>query len=671
MALVAVPRPLRTLFSYTLQGCEPLVGMRVLVPFGKQHSVGVVSALQTTEVNTGDATFTLKAVEALLDGVPVLDEQLLDLLQWAARYYHHPLGEVIFSALPLVLRKAKPLPKRLQAALSRLASPQPVEAVADTLRLNEAQQACLQQIQQWNQQPVLRPVLLHGITGSGKTEIYLRLLAPLVATGQQALVLVPEIGLTPQLLERFQRFFGAAAIVCLHSGLSEGERLQAWLQARSGQAAIILGTRSAIFAPAPFLGMIIVDEEHDASFKQQEGFRYHARDLAVKRAQMLAIPIVLGSATPALETLYNAQIGRFHYTRLSRRPAASSPPQVRLQDTRPFALEAGLTPPSLQAIRQTLERGEQAMVFLNRRGFAPTLFCPSCGWHARCAHCSANMTWHARRNRLICHHCGAEQAAPLQCPACHSQQLTTQGLGTERLELSLESHFPNFPVIRIDRDSTSRKGELTEKLASVRSNAPLLLVGTQMLAKGHDFPNLTLVVIVDIDHALFSTDYRALERLGQLLVQVAGRAGRAAKAGQVTLQTCQPEHPLLHQLVGHGYRAYAQQLLAERQRWQFPPFAYQALIRASSSSSMEKALRFLAQLNQWLAAHAPQDIRRFGPVPAVLEKRANRYRAQLLLSSPRRAALHSGLHALLHAAPKFAASSGIRWSVDVDPLDFS
>lgn len=672
LALVAVPRPLRTLFSYTLpQGCEPQVGMRVLVPFGKQHSVGVVLSLQTTAVETGDAAFTLKAIEALLDSVPVLDPALLAWLQWAARYYHHPLGEVIFSALPLALRKAKPLPKRLQAALTRPATPQPVAGVADTLLLNEAQQACLQQIQHWSQQAVLRPVLLHGITGSGKTEIYLRLLAPLVAAGRQALVLVPEIGLTPQLLERFQRFFGAAAIVCLHSGLSEGERLQAWLQARSGQAAIILGTRSAVFTPAPFLGMIVIDEEHDASFKQQEGFRYHARDLAVKRAQMLSIPIVLGSATPALETLYNAQSGRFHYTHLGSRPAASSPPQVRLQDTRPFALQAGLAPPSLQALRETLARGEQAMVFLNRRGFAPTLFCPRCGWHASCAHCSANLTWHARRNRLMCHHCGAEQATPLQCPSCGNPQLTTQGVGTERLELSLESHFPHFPVIRIDRDTTSRKGELAEKLANVRSNAPMLLVGTQMLAKGHDFPNLTLVVIVDIDHALFSTDYRALERLGQLLVQVAGRAGRAAKAGQVILQTCQPEHPLLHQLVGHGYRAYAQHLLAERQRWQFPPFAYQALIRASSSSSMEKALHFLEQLSQWLVSHAQQDIQRLGPVPAVLEKRANRYRAQLLLSSRQRAALHRALHALLNASPTFAGSSGVRWSVDVDPLDFS
>lgn len=672
LALVAVPRPLRTLFSYTLpQDSEPpLVGMRVLVPFGKQHSVGVVVGLQAAVADAADGAFALKAVEAILDAVPILDAQLLELLQWAARYYHHPLGEVIFSALPLALRKAKPLPKRLQAALTRPVTPQSVAAVSDTLRLHDAQQACLQQIQQWRQQP-LRPVLLHGITGSGKTEIYLRLLVPLVAAGRQALVLVPEIGLTPQLLERFRRFFGEAAIVCLHSGLSEGERLQAWLQARSGQAAIILGTRSAIFTPAPFLGMIIIDEEHDGSFKQQEGFRYHARDLAVKRAQMLNIPIVLGSATPALETLYNAQSGRFHYTRLSCRPAASSPPQVRLQDTRPFELQAGLAPPSLQALRQTLERGEQAMVFLNRRGFAPTLFCPSCGWHASCTHCSANMTWHARRNRLICHHCGAEQATPQQCPACCNPQLTTQGLGTERLELSLQSHFPDCSVIRIDRDTTSRKGELAEKLASVRSNEPLLLVGTQMLAKGHDFPNLTLVVIVDIDQALFSTDYRALERLGQLLVQVAGRAGRAAKAGQVIVQTCQPEHPLLHQLVGHGYRAYAQQLLAERQRWQFPPFAYQALIRASSSSSMEKALRFLEQLSQWLASHVPQGIQRFGPVPAVLEKRANRYRAQLLLSSQQRTALHRALHALLNASPTCAGSSGIRWSVDVDPLDFS
>lgn len=676
IAQVAVPRPLRTLFSYALpDGQLPLPGTRVLIPFGKQQAVGLVMALETAagqpEGEQAEAEFVLKPVEAILDPAPLPDPHLLELLQWAARYYHHPIGEVIFSALPVALRKPKPLSARLQ----KLADAPPVASTpaspAEAMHLTEEQQHCLHQIRVWNQQPPLRPILLHGITGSGKTEIYLRLIAPLVAAGQQALVIVPEIGLTPQLLLRFQHFFGDTPLVCLHSALSDGDRLKAWLQARSGQAAIIIGTRSAIFAPAPHLGLIVIDEEHDASLKQQEGFRYHARDLAIKRAQMLGIPIVMGSATPALESLYNAQSGRFHYVRLSHRPGSTCTPALNIQDTRPFELQAGLAPPSLQAIRQTLARGEQVMVFLNRRGFAPTLFCPSCGWHASCQHCSVNMTWHARRNRLVCHHCGAEQATPAHCPTCNNPNLTTQGQGTERLELSLQNHFPAFPVVRIDRDTTSRKGELEAKLSTVRSNEPLVLVGTQMLAKGHDFPNLTLVVILDIDHSLFSTDYRALERLGQLLVQVAGRAGRADKPGRVILQTSQPEHPLLHQLVGHGYTPFARQLLEDRKRWHFPPFGHQALIRASSSASMEKALKFLDTISQRLALSAGSDLQRLGPIPAPVEKRANRYRAQLLLASGQRASLHTALHLLLQADNKLPGSAGIRWSVDVDPIDFS
>ncbi|MGB5599477.1 MAG: primosomal protein N', partial [Thiothrix litoralis] len=470
---------------------------------------------------------------------------------------------------------------------------------------------------------------------------------------------------------RFAHFFGDTPMACLHSALSDGERMKAWLQARSGEARIIIGTRSAIFTPAPNLALIVIDEEHDASLKQQEGFRYHARDLAIKRAQMLNIPIVMGTATPSLESLYNADTARFHYVRLNQRPGTTRKPDLQIQDTRPFELQAGLTPHSLQAIRTTLARGEQVMVFLNRRGFAPALYCPSCGWQASCQHCSVKMTWHARRNKLVCHHCGAEQATPLRCPQCQNPQLTTQGQGTERLELALQTYFPAAVVVRIDRDSTSRKGELEAKLATVRSNDPLILVGTQMLAKGHDFPNLTLVIILDIDQSLLSTDYRALERLGQLLIQVAGRAGRADKAGRVILQTSQPDHPMLHQLVGHGYTPFARQLLEDRKRWHFPPFGYQALIRASSTASMEKALQFLEQISQLLIVTDGADIQRLGPIPALLEKRANRYRAQLLLGSQHRAALHAALLQLLNPSVKLPGRSGIRWSVDVDPIDFS
>lgn len=669
---VAVPRPLRTLLSYTCADeSAPKPGSRVLIPLGKQHAVGLVIRVETAPPEDADSRFTLKPVEAILDTTPLPDAHLLELLQWGARYYHHPVGEVIFSALPVALRKPKPLSSRLQKLLGRYEAPSLAPVERNHLQLTDEQQLCLHSIEQWNLQAPLRPILLHGITGSGKTEIYLRLIAPLFAAGKQVLVIVPEIGLTPQLLLRFAHFFGDTPMACLHSALSDGERMKAWLQARSGEARIIIGTRSAIFTPAPNLALIVIDEEHDASLKQQEGFRYHARDLAIKRAQMLNIPIVMGTATPSLESLYNADTARFHYVRLNQRPGTTRKPDLQIQDTRPFELQAGLTPHSLQAIRTTLARGEQVMVFLNRRGFAPALYCPSCGWQASCQHCSVKMTWHARRNKLVCHHCGAEQATPLRCPQCQNPQLTTQGQGTERLELALQTHFPAAVVVRIDRDSTSRKGELEAKFATVRSNDPLILVGTQMLAKGHDFPNLTLVIILDIDQSLLSTDYRALERLGQLLIQVAGRAGRADKAGKVILQTSQPDHPMLHQLVGHGYTPFARQLLEDRKRWHFPPFGYQALIRASSTASMEKALQFLEQISQLLIVTDGADIQRLGPIPALLEKRANRYRAQLLLGSQHRAALHAALLQLLNPSVKLPGRSGIRWSVDVDPIDFS
>lgn len=673
---VAVPRPLRTTLTYRIDSERiPAVGERVAIPLGKQHSIGLIWKVESQHSTTDDG-FELKPVQELLDEAPLPDSHWLELLEWAARYYHHPLGEALFTALPAALRKPKTLSKRMQKLLTatekKQSSPIAVEGSiqeSQTLTLTAEQQQCLQTIQQWNRADTPRPILLQGITGSGKTEVYLRLIRPLLAADKQALIIVPEIGLTPQLLERFTHFFPVATIVCLHSGLSDGERLKAWLLARSGQADIIIGTRSAIFTPTPQLGLIIVDEEHDSSLKQQEGFRYHGRDLAIKRAQMLNIPVILGTATPSLESLYNVQAGRYHHARLQQRPGIARPPSLQIQDTRPFTLEAGLTPSSLQAIHATLQRGEQVMIFLNRRGFAPALFCPSCGWQATCHHCSVKMTWHARRNRLVCHHCGAEHPTPAECPSCHNPKLTTQGQGTERVELALQSTFSDFPVIRIDRDSTSRKGELEDKLTTVRSNEPLILVGTQMLAKGHDFPNLTLVVILDIDQALLSTDYRALEKLGQLLVQVAGRAGRAEKPGLVILQTTQPQHPLLHQLVGQGYTPFARHLLEERKRWHFPPYGYHALIRANASS-MEKALKLLDHIRQQLAGGG-YNIQQLGPVPAPLEKRANRYRAHLLLGSQQRASLHNAVKFLVTHETKLPGRSSVRWSIDIDPLDFT
>lgn len=691
---VAIPRPIHSTLSYLLpensassdttllDAANRWLGRRVAVPLGKQETAGIILQCSHYEPNTApdtdthaQPTFTLKTLTQVLDEVALVDAHLLALLEWAARYYHHPIGEVVFTALPLALRQAKPLGKRAQALLNSPTTVVIPTPTATGVTLTAEQQQCLATMQTWLQTAPPKPILLHGITGSGKTEIYLHLMTQVLAQNQQVLVIVPEIGLTPQLLARFTHFFTETAMVCLHSGLSDGERLKAWLKARSAQARIIIGTRSAIFTPAPQLGLIVVDEEHDASLKQQDSFRYHARDLAIKRAQMLGIPVILGTATPSLESLHNTQSSRFHYCRLNQRPGMARTPNVQLQDVRPFSgiLQAGLTPPSLQAMRNTLLRGEQVMVFLNRRGFAPALYCQSCGWQAACPHCSVNMTWHARRNRLVCHHCGVEHPTPSICPQCHQTQLTTQGQGTERLELVLQNHFATYPMIRIDRDVTRRKGELEAKLATVRTNEPLVLVGTQMLAKGHDFPNLTLVIILDTDQSLHSTDYRALERLGQLLVQVAGRAGRADKAGQVILQTAQPEHPLLNYLLGQGYGAFATQLLTDRQRWAYPPFTYQALIRASSPHSMEKALDFLQQISPLIMAEQPTltALQCLGPVPAPLEKRANRYRAQLLLTSRQRPVLHAALHRLQQHENRLAGRSTVHWSIDVDPIEFS
>lgn len=667
---VAIPRPLFSLFSYSLPaGMTAVIGGRVSVPFGQQPSIGLVIAIH--EQDPDEMSYTLKPVMECIDQQPMVDASVLALLQWAARYYHHPIGEVVFTALPVALRKPKPLSTRLQKKLNALKVTTIAHTPPSPLQLTADQQICLAELQAWLKKKKPKPTLLQGVTGSGKTEIYVRLIEPVLAQGKQVLVLVPEIGLTPQLVTRLTHYFGETGLVSLHSALTDGERLSVWLQAMQGQARIVIGTRSAIFTPMPHLGLIIIDEEHDASLKQQEGLRYHGRDLAIKRAQLLTIPILLGTATPSLESLYNAQRGRFSYARLTQRPHAIRKPRLQLQDSRGLALQAGLSALSLKVIKRTLERGEQVMIFLNRRGFAPTLYCPACGWQATCEHCSVNMTWHARRNRLLCHHCSAEQATPLLCPHCHSEQLTTQGQGTERLEIVLQNHFSEYEVIRFDRDATQVKGALADKLDKVRSNEPLMLVGTQMLAKGHDFPNLTLVVIVDIDQALFSTDYRALERLGQLVVQVAGRAGRAQKAGQVILQTSQPENALLQQLISQGYTAFAQQLLELRRRWGYPPFGYHALIRASSAQSMEKVLAWLEQVNQLLADLNLPVVQRLGPVPAPIEKRANRYRAQLLLGSTQRPALHQTLQYLQQHEKTLPGRAGIRWSMDVDPIDFN
>jgi len=507
--------------------------------------------------------------------------------------------------------------------------------------------------------------LLHGITGSGKTEVYLHLVARVLAQGRGALILVPEIGLTPQLVGRFRERFSAPLAV-LHSGLTDKQRLDAWRQAFSGHARIVLGTRSAVFAPVHALGLIVVDEEHDASFKQHEGgFRYSARDLAVVRAQRAAVPIVLGSATPALETLFNVAAGRYQRLSLPRRTAQAQAPRLGLIDLRVNAVQAGISTPVIEAIQRHLGADGQVLVFLNRRGYAPTLLCTACGWTAPCQDCDARLTVHQAAGRLRCHHCGADAALPERCPQC-GFAVRPVGQGTQRIEEKLAELFPNAARVRLDRDVARQRGDIEAVMQRMASGDARILIGTQMVTKGHDFPNLTLVVVMNADRGLFSTDFRAPERLAQTIVQVAGRAGRGAKPGEVLIQTEFPEHPLLRNLLAEGYDGFARAALVEREQAAWPPYSRLAAVRDSAPSAAA-ALEFLSAARR--VARPPRAVRLLGPVPAAMAKRAGRYHAQLLIESAERNALHRFLDGWINDIEQLRESRRVRWALDVDPLE--
>jgi primosomal protein N' (replication factor Y) (superfamily II helicase) len=508
-------------------------------------------------------------------------------------------------------------------------------------------------------------LLLHGITGSGKTEVYLRAVETVLARGQNALVLVPEIGLTPQLVERFAARFSVPLAV-MHSGLTDRERLDAWRRALSGDARIIIGTRSAVFSPVANLGLILIDEEHDSSFKQQDSaFRYSARDLAIVRAQQLGIPVVLGSATPSLETLHNAVIGRYIHLSLPRRAGQASPPRAATVDLRQHAVRQGLSTPAVEAMRRHLDEGGQVLVYINRRGYAPTLACTACGWCAPCRDCDAKLTVHLGANQLRCHHCGAQAPLPTTCPQC-GYTVRAVGQGTERVEESLAELFPNSPIARLDRDVARKRGDIEAVVGRIASGEARILVGTQMVTKGHDFPNLTLVVVLNADHGLFSTDFRAPERLAQTIVQVAGRAGRAERAGEVLIQTEYPEHPLLQSLLLHGYEGFATAALEERQAARWPPFARLAALRANALA-LPTAIEFLNDARR--LAGKPPMLQLLGPAPAAMPKRAARYHAQLLVECGDRAALHRFIAPWLERIESRPAPRDLRWSLDVDPLE--
>jgi len=722
---IAVPAPLYTCFDYLApDGIDPTTlscGIRLRVPFGRGDRIGVL--VEKVSVSTFE-NGSLKPASAVLDREPLLADQDLKLLLWAAAYYQHPPGEVIAAALPVRLRKgeeavklgvagwrlaisgktAKPThaPRQLKIIQTLAEQPEGITQQAlyllcgscrpilqilekkgwvepceiktqhtsetlDTARLtlNPAQDDAISAVSA--SMATFNAFLLNGVTGSGKTEVYLGLIEKALTANRQVLILVPEIALTPQLMHRFQSRINSP-IALLHSGLSDREREQAWLAASKGEACVILGTRSAIFTPAPRLGLIIVDEEHDLSFKQQDGFRYSARDLAIVRAQRQGFPVLLGSATPSLESLRNAATGRYQQLELPERAGDAKPPRIDLLDIRSAPLNGGLSPALLRMLDEELATGNQVLLFLNRRGYAPVITCHHCGWLSECSRCDARMTLHLGTNLLWCHHCGYQRRPYRQCPECNSEDLRPIGQGTERLEEVLAKQFPSLPIARIDRDSTRRKGALEKILGEIHSGHYRILLGTQMLAKGHHFPDVTLVGILDVDQGLFSADYRAAERMAQLVEQVAGRAGRANKPGRVLIQTRHPDHPLLQTLVHQGYNAFAQICLNERHDAQLPPFSYQALLRAESTSP-EKPILFLEDAAKQAKTIISNNAELWGPVPAPMERRAGRTRAHLLIQTSHRSTLHKLLSSLIPSLGKLKSARNVRWSIDVDPQE--
>ncbi len=722
---VALDIPLPTLFDY-MAADGVAVGQRVLVIFGRRQMVGVV---MECVADSALALERIKQVTHVLDEAPLLPEELLTLLRFCSDYYHHPLGATVLPALPVQLRSSQPVAlkealhytltvsgrsldlslvskrkvvqHRILAALQQgtltnaqlralsssaasalkvllqegwveTCTPSPAHS---TFTFNNAHTLTAEQQQAVDavtQTKSYGCFLLHGITGSGKTEVYVHLmhhvLHNILQHGGQVLMLVPEINLTPQLENYFRSRFPDAELVSLHSGLNDGERTQNWLRAQTGRASIVLGTRLAVFTPLPQLALIIVDEEHDSSFKQQDGLRYSARDVAIFRANQRGVPIVLGSATPSLESYHNARSGRYRLLRLTQRAAAEAKlPEVRCINISNTLMQHGISEPLLKALAERLQRGEQSLIFINRRGYAPVLMCTACGWLSGCSACAGKLVLHLNERKLRCHHCGHQERVPHACPSCGNADLQPVGIGTQRVESALQEYFPQARILRVDRDSTRNKGTWNAMRQQIQDDAVDILVGTQMLAKGHDFPNLTLVGVLNPDSALYSADFRASEKLFAQLAQVAGRAGRADKPGEVLIQTAFPDHPLFRALREHNYDSWAQTLLAERLSAGFPPFVYQVLLRAEGRDKGE-VYAFLQQA-QAAATALSLPVEVYGVVPAALPRRANHLRAQLLVQSDSRKSLQQFLRAwrpLLDALP----AKKLRWSLDIDPLEF-
>ena len=724
-ARVALDVPLNTLFDYRVGPTQVVaVGGFVLVPFGKKIVVGVVLELAKT------TTLSLSRVRGVLDvigNIPPLPPDVLAVLKFCSDYYHHPIGAVVVNALPTRLRRrnaTKPqavayrltavgqlidtatLPARgksrrelmgwlkasgegIGAATLRARMPSAATLLKDLIArgwvetfaeqpyqgaatgseilprptLTNAQEAAVKAVRSsFNR---FSPWLLHGITGSGKTEIYLELIATALAANQQTLLLVPEINLTPQLESRIQSRFPETFVVRLNSGLNESERLLNWLAAQSGAAGIVVGTRLAAFTPMPALGLIIVDEEHDASFKQGDGLRYSARDISLLRAKQRAVPIVLGSATPSLETYYQAQRGRYGLLTLEQRANAAIP-EITTANIRGAALIDGLSQEVLHAIKENTRRGQQSLIYVNRRGYAPVLICPSCRWTSGCPRCSVKLVLHLKTRLMRCHHCGHQERTPAACPQCGNPELTPLGQGTQRVEEALARIFPAARMLRIDRDTTRAKGAWTQMRQQIHDGSVDLLVGTQILAKGHDFPALTLVCVINADASLYSTDYRAGERLFANLMQVSGRAGRAESAGRVLIQTEFPEHPLYVALRRQNFNDFAKDVLSERKQAGLPPYTHQVILRAEALEQ-ETAMDFLRDAARRADADGAE-VAVFDPVPAGMARLAGKARAQLTVQSRSRSALHSFLNAWEQELKKIAAPK-VRWALDIDPQE--
>ncbi len=719
---VAVPIPLRRLFDYQYQDSQkPMIGGRVLVPFGRQQLVGYVIGF--SEESDYDLK-KIKHIVKVIDQESLLDKELFNFIQWSAQYYQHPIGEVFNACLPSLIgkgeiaqlepeyfwqltnegEKAQPKSNAVkQIALLKLAQSHQSYLTQETLKAhefvpgdlkslinngwltkeikpldtgftqpkvlpstfepNKEQHQAIAQI--FAKKAQFQPFLLDGVTSSGKTEVYLRAITHQLEAGKQTLVLVPEIGLTPQTIQRFKERFHSN-ISMLHSGMTDKQRLNEWLKAKQGLTSIIIGTRSALFTPFKDLGLIVIDEEHDLSFKQQEGFRYSARDLALVRANNLNIPIIMGSATPSIESQYNVSNGRFERLTLSRRAGNAKAPHSKIFDVRQRPLNEGISKPLREHIESHLAKGQQCLVFLNRRGFAPSILCHDCGWIAECNRCDRNMTYHQQLKRLHCHHCDRQVFLPKQCPSCQSDQLLPIGLGTERLAEALSSMFPKHKVIRVDRDSTRRKDSMQNIVEEIKRGEADIIVGTQMLAKGHHFPNLTLVAVIDIDGCLFSADFRATERTAQLLTQVAGRAGRGEANGEIVIQSHHPDHPLLVNLFTQNYQQLSEQMLQERKTANLPPYSAQVLIR-SQATNLAKPMEFLQDMANILNQYPQLEV--YGPYPAPMIKRAGKMRAQLLLQASDKQTIQKILNAALPVIEEQKSAKNVRWSIDVDPQE--